>query len=183
VRQSANMLHTVVGSVSLREVAGALETARMTHMTQDELWDTETAQRYDSPGTGMFAPEVLEPTVDRLVQLAGDGRVLELAIGTGRVAIPLAERGVPVVGIELSEAMITRLREKVESRCRLVGRPVLGRIDVARLGVPARGHLERRPLIQHSEDPTGSDHRVFSMAGGTSSEVATGVPSLTAEIV
>jgi hypothetical protein len=45
------------------------------------------------PGTGMFAPEVLGPTVDRLAELAGGGRALEFAIGTGRVAVPLAERG------------------------------------------------------------------------------------------
>lgn len=50
---------------------------------------------------GMFAPEVLEPTVRRLSELADGGSVVEFAIGTGRVAIPLAERGVPVSGIEL----------------------------------------------------------------------------------
>ena len=83
-------------------------------MNQDEIWDTEAAQRYDTPGTGMFAPEVLGPAVDRLAGLAGGGRALELAIGTGRVAVPLAERGVPVAGIELSAAMIARLREKVD---------------------------------------------------------------------
>jgi SAM-dependent methyltransferase len=62
----------------------------------------------------MFAPEVLGPTVDRLAELADGGRVLELAIGTGRVAVPLAERGVPVTGIELSRAMIDQLRTKVD---------------------------------------------------------------------
>jgi SAM-dependent methyltransferase len=62
----------------------------------------------------MFAPEVLGPTVDRLVELAGGGRALELAIGTGRVAVPLAERGVPVTGIELSQPMIDQLRTKVD---------------------------------------------------------------------
>ncbi|MHA6628078.1 class I SAM-dependent methyltransferase [Pseudonocardia sichuanensis] len=62
----------------------------------------------------MFAPEVLEPTVDRLVELAGGGRALEFAIGTGRVAVPLAARGVPVTGIELSRPMIDRLRTKVD---------------------------------------------------------------------
>jgi len=72
------------------------------------------AQRYDTPGAGMFAPEVLGPTVDRLVELAGGGRALELAIGTGRVAVPLAERGVPVTGIELSQPMIDQLRTKVD---------------------------------------------------------------------
>jgi SAM-dependent methyltransferase len=61
---------------------------------------------YDTPGSGMFAPEVLERAVDRLAELPGDGRALEFAIGTGRVAVPLAERGVPVTGIELSPAMI-----------------------------------------------------------------------------
>lgn len=83
-------------------------------MQQHEIWDAEAAQRYDTPGTGMFAPEVLRPTVDRLAQLAGDGRAVEFAIGTGRVAIPLAERGVPVTGIELSQPMIDRLRTKAD---------------------------------------------------------------------
>ncbi len=63
----------------------------------------------------MFAPEVLRPTVDRLAELAGDGRALEFAIGTGRVAIPLAQRGVPVTGIELSRPMIDRLRTKIDA--------------------------------------------------------------------
>ncbi|MEP7034686.1 MAG: class I SAM-dependent methyltransferase [Dermatophilaceae bacterium] len=76
----------------------------------EEIWDD--GQAYDTPGTGMFAPEVLEPTVDRLAELAGDGRALELAIGTGRVAVPLAERGIPVTGIELSRPMIEQLRTK-----------------------------------------------------------------------
>ena len=53
-------------------------------------------------------------TVDRLGELAGDGRVLEFAIGTGRVAVPLAERGVAVTGIELSRPMLERLRTKVD---------------------------------------------------------------------
>jgi SAM-dependent methyltransferase len=77
-------------------------------------WGVDAAARYDTPGTGMFAPEVLGPTVDRLAALAGDGRALELAIGTGRVAIPLRERGVRVTGIELYTAMIDRLRAKVD---------------------------------------------------------------------
>jgi len=81
---------------------------------QDEIWDADAARRYDTPGAGMFAPEVLGPTVDRLAALADGGRALELAIGTGRVAIPLAERGVPVTGIELSRPMVERLREKAD---------------------------------------------------------------------
>src|SRR5262245_10802530 len=79
---------------------------------QDDIWDAETAASYDTPGAGMFAPDVLGPTVDRLAKLAGNGRALELAIGTGRVAIPLSERGIPVVGIELSPAMVAQLRTK-----------------------------------------------------------------------
>lgn len=80
----------------------------------EQLWDAETARRYDTPGTGMFAPEVLGPTVDRLAALADGGRALELAIGTGRVAVPLHERGVPVTGIELSPHMVEQLRTKVD---------------------------------------------------------------------
>jgi SAM-dependent methyltransferase len=83
-------------------------------MSSEEIWDVEAAERYDTPGTGMFAPEVLGPTVDRLADLAGDGAALEFAIGTGRVAVPLAERGVPVTGIELSVPMIDRLRTKAD---------------------------------------------------------------------
>ena len=78
-----------------------------------QAWDEEMARSYDTPGTGMFAPEVLGPTVERLAGLAGDGPALELAIGTGRVAVPLAQRGVPVTGIELSPAMVEQLRTKV----------------------------------------------------------------------
>lgn len=63
----------------------------------------------------MFAPDLLGPTVDRLVELANGGRALEFAIGTGRVAVPLAERGVSVSGIELSAPMIDRLRGKVDA--------------------------------------------------------------------
>lgn len=61
----------------------------------------------------MFAPEVLGPTVALLAELAGaGGRALEFAIGTGRVAVPLAERGVAVTGVELSVPMIEQLRTK-----------------------------------------------------------------------
>jgi SAM-dependent methyltransferase len=83
-------------------------------MRQEEIWDVDAAERYDTPGTGMFAPEVLDPTIDRLAQLAGGGRALEFAIGTGRVAVALAERGVSVTGIELSLPMIAQLRTKVD---------------------------------------------------------------------
>lgn len=79
---------------------------------QSRLWDAHAAAEYDTPGQGMFAPEVLGPTVEVLAGLAAGGRALELAIGTGRVALPLHEAGVAVSGIELSEPMLNRLREK-----------------------------------------------------------------------
>ncbi|MEU1515520.1 class I SAM-dependent methyltransferase [Streptomyces sp. NPDC005811] len=83
-------------------------------MDQEQIWDADAARRYDTPGTGMFAPEVLGPTVDRLAALADGGAALEFAIGTGRVAVPLAARGVPVAGIELSRPMIGQLRTKAD---------------------------------------------------------------------
>jgi SAM-dependent methyltransferase len=58
---------------------------------------------------------VVDPVVDFLVELAGSGRALELGIGTGRIAVPLARRGVPVHGIELSKAMAARLHAKPDA--------------------------------------------------------------------
>ena len=79
------------------------------------FWNRDAARDYDTLDTGMFAPEVVGPAVDRLAELAGEGgRALEFAIGTGRIAIPLAERGVPVTGIELSTPMIEQLRVKAD---------------------------------------------------------------------
>ena len=83
-------------------------------MTSSEVWDEDTAKRYDSPGVGMFSPGAVDPVVERLAELAGDGRALEFAIGTGRIGVPLARRGVPVTGIELSEPMLAQLRTKVD---------------------------------------------------------------------
>jgi Methyltransferase domain len=70
------------------------------------------AARYDDASWSMFDPEVIRPTVDLLAELAGDGAALEFAIGTGRIAVPLAERGVRVAGMDNSEAMLARLRDK-----------------------------------------------------------------------
>jgi SAM-dependent methyltransferase len=81
---------------------------------QNDIWDEETAKRYDTPGTGVFSPEVLGPTVDLLAELAREGAALEFAIGTGRVAEPLRQRGIAVTGIELSPAMVAQLRTKVD---------------------------------------------------------------------
>jgi SAM-dependent methyltransferase len=83
-------------------------------MRNNEIWNTETAESYDALNSVMFSPEVLGPTVDRLAELAGQGRALEFAIGTGRVAVPLAERGVSVTGNDISSAMVEQLRKKVD---------------------------------------------------------------------
>jgi SAM-dependent methyltransferase len=72
----------------------------------------DVAARYDDPSDSMFAPSAIAPVVDLLAGLAGDGAALELGIGTGRIAVPLAQRGIPVHGIDLSEAMVARLRAK-----------------------------------------------------------------------
>ena len=82
-------------------------------MTSSEVWDAETAVTYDEDSASRFAPDSLEPTIDYLERLAEGGPALELAIGTGRVGVPLAERGVPVSGIELSAPMLAQLRGKV----------------------------------------------------------------------
>ncbi|WP_446665491.1 class I SAM-dependent DNA methyltransferase [Flexivirga sp. B27] len=81
-------------------------------MTSSDLWDSETAERYDEESSFMFAPEVLDPAVDVLAALVGHGAALEFAIGTGRVAIPLHEKGIDVSGIELSQPMLDQLFAK-----------------------------------------------------------------------
>jgi SAM-dependent methyltransferase len=70
------------------------------------------AARYDQSSADMFEPAVVDPVVDVLADLAGDGAALEFGIGTGRIALPLSHRGVRVHGIDLSEAMVARLRAK-----------------------------------------------------------------------
>lgn len=75
----------------------------------------DVARTYDQGVAGMFAPEVIDPTIERLVELAEGGPALEFAIGTGRVAIPLAARGVEVTGIELSADMLAELRAKPDA--------------------------------------------------------------------
>jgi SAM-dependent methyltransferase len=77
-----------------------------------DYFGEEVAARYDESSAEMFDPAVVDPAVDFLAALAGEGRALELGIGTGRIALPLAARGVAVHGIELSEAMAARLRAK-----------------------------------------------------------------------
>ena len=80
-------------------------------MPEDHFGE-RVAARYDESSAEMFEPAVVDPAVDLLAELAGDGAALELGIGTGRIALPLARRGVPVHGIDLSAAMVARLRAK-----------------------------------------------------------------------
>ena len=81
-------------------------------MHDDGYFDERVAARYDESAAEMFDSAVVDPVIDLLVELAGSGRALELGIGTGRIALPLVQRGVPVHGIELSKAMAAKLRAK-----------------------------------------------------------------------
>jgi len=78
----------------------------------DGYFGEQVAARYDESSGEMFQPGVVDVAVDVLVGLARGGRALELGIGTGRIALPLARRGVPVQGIDLSRAMVARMRAK-----------------------------------------------------------------------
>jgi SAM-dependent methyltransferase len=77
----------------------------------ENYFGEQVAATYDG-STGVFEPDAVNATADLLTELAGGGRALEFGIGTGRIALPLASRGVPVHGIDLSQAMVARLRAK-----------------------------------------------------------------------
>jgi SAM-dependent methyltransferase len=81
-------------------------------MDDDGVFNETVAATYDDPLDRMFDPAAIKATVDFLAELVGDGRALELGIGTGRIGLPLAARGVAVHGIDLSRAMTDRLRAK-----------------------------------------------------------------------
>ena len=78
----------------------------------DGFFGESVAARYDETAANLYDPAVLDPAVDFLANLAAGRPALELGIGTGRIALPLAARGIPVHGIELSQAMVARLRAK-----------------------------------------------------------------------
>jgi SAM-dependent methyltransferase len=78
----------------------------------DGYFDERAAERFDERYANLGHPSIVNPIVAFLVDRARGGRALELGIGTGRVALPLAGRGVPVHGIELSRAMVAELRAK-----------------------------------------------------------------------
>lgn len=75
-------------------------------------FDERIAERYETYWPALFDPAVIDPVVSVLADLAGTGAALELGIGTGRIALPLRQRGVPVHGIELSPAMVAQLKSK-----------------------------------------------------------------------
>jgi len=81
-------------------------------MHDDGYFDEAVAARYDELERQRFARDEIDAAADLLAELAAGGRALEFAIGTGRIALPLASRGVDVAGIELSNAMLARLRAK-----------------------------------------------------------------------
>ena len=78
----------------------------------EDYFGERVAARYDESAADISRPAVVDPVVDLLAELAGDGAALELGIGTGRIAVPLRRRGVRVHGIDLSPAMIARLQAK-----------------------------------------------------------------------
>ena len=100
-------------------------------MADEGYFGERVAASYDEDSAGMFDPAVVGPAAELLAALAGDGAALEFAIGTGRIALPLAERGVRVAGIDNSEAMLDRLREKpgAERIEALVGDMAATRVD------------------------------------------------------
>ena len=77
----------------------------------EDFFGESVAARYDD-GSEVFAAALIDPVVDFLASLAGDGAALELGIGTGRIALPLSARGIRVHGIDLSTAMVARLQAK-----------------------------------------------------------------------
>ena len=113
-------------------------------MSEDGYFDERVAATYDEDVADRSAPEVLDPTVAFLAALAGDGRALEFAIGTGRIALPLAARGVPVMGIELSKAMAAQLAAKPGGEA---------------IDVDDRGHRDRPGSRVPSHSSTSSSTR------------------------
>ena len=81
-------------------------------MHDDGYFDERVAARFDERNANLADPAIVDPIVSFLSDRSAGGRALELGIGTGRIALPLAARGVPVHGIELSTAMVARLRAK-----------------------------------------------------------------------
>ena len=116
-------------------------------LTPENYFGEDVAERYDESSADMFEPDVLDPAVDFLAELAGDGAALELGIGTGRIALPLAQRGVRVHGIDLS-ADDGRQAAREARRGADRGRDRRLRDDEGRRLVLARVHR-----LQHDRQP------------------------------
>ena len=99
------------GDPSTREPLSQRPSGRVQPMTTDYFGE-DVAARYDDPDDEMSQAAAIDPVVDFIAELAGGGAALELGIGTGRIALPLSQRGVRVHGIDLSEAMVARLQAK-----------------------------------------------------------------------
>ncbi len=123
-------------------------------LVPENYFGEDAAARYDEGSGAEFDPDVIRRTVDVLAELAGGGAALEFALGTGRIALPLAARGVPVSGIELSPAIAERLRVKDDAQRVKV---TIGDMATTRVEGTFR-HLRRLP--------PGEDARVFAHAPG-----------------
>ena len=115
-------------------------------MAEDHFGES-VAARFDERYAASADPAVVDPIVDLLAELAGGGAALELGIGTGRIALPLAARGVQVHGIDLSEAMVARLRAKPGAE--RIGVTV-GDFATATVDGDVHGRVPRR---QHDHEP------------------------------
>lgn len=94
------------------------------------IWDQQTAEVYDATYAYESVPSVVNPIVDFLAEYVGNGPVLEFAIGTGRIALPLSQRGLEVCGIELSPHMVEQLKKKPRAEAVTV---VIGDMAAARV--------------------------------------------------
>ncbi len=137
----------------------ALPFSKMTRMT-DVVFNDRVAATYDDDSPEMFEPGLLAATTSFLAGLAGDGPALEFAIGTGRVALPLSQRGVEVHGIDISAAMVAKLREKPGGAAIPV---TIG--DIATTRVPGEFQLVYIPFNTITNLPTQADQvRCFENA-------------------
>ena len=107
---TASAIDSATGSMSTHLTDIPAESMDLDHQpsTHADLW----ADIYDEVHLELSDPAHVDPVVDVLAELAGPGPALELGIGTGRIALPLAKRGIEVHGIDFSKAMIDKLRQK-----------------------------------------------------------------------
>jgi trans-aconitate methyltransferase len=147
-------------------------------VTEDRFGE-QIAARYDEDEAEMFEPSVVEPAVDFLAGLARGGAALELAVGTGRIALPLADRGVPVHGIDLSPAMVAELRAKPGGERIPV---TIGDISTTRVdGVFALAYLVFNTignLTTQDEQVACFQNAAAHLEGGGCFVVEVGVPSV-----